>query len=48
MFGLPCQRRNVRPLLSDDVLHRARDWQFLFDAKTRLLSQLAQEGPPGV
>ena len=25
---LPCQRRNVRPLLSDDVLRCARDWQF--------------------
>ena len=31
---LPCQRRNVRPLLSDDVLRCARDWQFLFDVGT--------------
>ena len=31
---LPCQRRHVRPLLSDDVLRCARDWQFLFDVGT--------------
>ena len=31
---LPNQRRNTRPLLSDDVLHCARDWQFLFDVGT--------------
>ena len=31
---LPCQRRNVRPLLSDEVLRCARDWQFLFDVGT--------------
>ena len=31
---LPNQRRNTRPLLSDDVLRCARDWQFLFDVGT--------------
>ena len=31
---LPYQRRNTRPLLSDDVLRCARDWQFLFDVGT--------------
>ena len=31
---LPYQRRNSRPLLSDDVLRCARDWQFLFDVCT--------------
>ena len=31
---LPNKRRNTRPLLSDDVLRCARDWQFLFDVGT--------------
>ena len=31
---LPNQRRNTRPLLSDDVLRCSRDWQFLFDVGT--------------
>ena len=31
---LPCRRRSIRPLLSDDALNCARDWQFLFDVGT--------------
>ena len=31
---LPNQRRSIRPLLSDDALRCARDWQFLFDLGT--------------
>ena len=31
---LPYERRNTRPLPSDEVLRCARDWQFLFDVGT--------------